>query len=119
MWNVDARLLHLVPDANSMTASWFSMSLGDGLWAFDRTDPIRETFEPLFVEAGRPLDMAVFTRYESEGRLQCEVMAYFSPAAVPVARKLKASPCEKPRRDNLDLLAGDPGCWPLIFPHTA
>lgn len=97
---------------------WFSISLGDGLWAFDLTDQIKEAFEPLFVRAGRPMDMAVFTRYESEGRLQCEVMAYFSPAAAIVAQQFKAMPCEKPLPDNLDLLVGNPDCRFLIFPET-
>ncbi|MEO5660930.1 MAG: hypothetical protein ABIQ90_14205, partial [Polaromonas sp.] len=62
-----------------MNADWFSKSLGDGLWAYSLTDQIREFFEPVFALAGRPVEMAVFTRYESEGRLQCEVIAYFSP----------------------------------------
>ncbi|MDB5778570.1 MAG: hypothetical protein JWP93_935 [Polaromonas sp.] len=99
-----------------MTAHWFSKNLGDGLWAFSLIDQIRDAFEPLFGQAGRPADMAVFTRYESEGRLQCEVVAYFSPAAADVARALGAQACERPRRDNLDLLAGDAGCWPVLFP---
>ena len=50
--------------------------------------------------------MAVFTRPDVEGRLHCEVMAYFSPAASDVAKAFDAEPCEKPARMGLGLLAG-------------
>ena len=99
-----------------MSISWFSKPLGDGVWAYSLTDQVRDAFEPLFVLAGRPLNMAVFTRHESDGRLQCEVIAYFSPAAATVAHVLNALSCEKPSRDHLDLLAGDTRCWPVLFP---
>lgn len=101
-----------------MSVSWFSKPLGDGLWAYSLMDQVKDAFEPLFVLAGRPLDMAVFTRHESEGRLQCEVVAYFSPAAATVAHALNAQPCEPPVQGDLDLLAGDAGCWPVIFPNS-
>jgi hypothetical protein len=61
--------------------------------------------------------MAVFTRPESEGRLHCEVIVYFSPAAQQVAMAFGAEPCEKPARDGLGLLAGDSGCWSVLFPE--
>ncbi|MFZ2388322.1 MAG: hypothetical protein WAW69_11030 [Polaromonas sp.] len=98
-----------------MSASWFSKPLGDGVWAYSLTDQIKDSFRPLFVLAGRPVDMAVFTRHESEGRLHCEVVAYFSPAAATVAHVLHARPCEKPSRSELDLLAGEPDCWAALF----
>jgi hypothetical protein len=63
--------------------------------------------------------MAVFTRPETEGRLHCEVIAYFSPAAQEVAWAFDAQPCEKPARAGLDLLAGDQGCWSVLFPAEA
>ncbi|MFC5520271.1 hypothetical protein [Polaromonas jejuensis] len=97
-------------------STWFSKSLGDGVWSFSMTDQVKDAFLPLFVLAGRPLEMAVFTRHESEGRLHCEVVAYFSPAASVVAHVLNAAPCGKPARGELDLLAGEPGCWPVLFP---
>ena len=61
--------------------TWYFMSLGDGMTAGMPSDEIEELFHPLFSAAGRPPAMAVFTRPESEGRLHCEVIAYFSPAA--------------------------------------
>lgn len=100
-----------------MGCPWFSKPLGDGLWAYSLTDPIRDAFDPLFVRAGQPPDMAVFTRHESEGRLQCEVIAYFSPAAAAVAHALNAQPCSPPAPGNLDLLAGHAGCWCALFPE--
>src|SRR5512138_2714987 len=77
---------------------------------------IEELFQPFYVAAGQPVDMAVFTRSESEGRLHCEVIAYFSPAASEVARAFDAEPCLVPARSGLGLLAGDPGCWSVLFP---
>jgi hypothetical protein len=94
---------------------WYSISLGDGIIAVTPAAEIEETFARLFARAGSPSEMAVFTRPESEGRLHCEVVAYFSPAAQEVAKAFDAEPCEKPARDGLDLLAGDPGCWSVLF----
>jgi hypothetical protein len=97
--------------------SWYSLSLGDGMMAGAPSAQIERLFGERFSAAGEPLAMAVFTRPESEGRLYCEIIAYFSPAAVDVARALHAAPCEKPARMGLGLLAGDPGCWQILFPE--
>ena len=94
----------------------YSITLGDGMWAPSLSAQIEETFLPLFSEAGKPVDMAIFTRNESEGRLHCEVIAYFSPAAQGVAEVFDAEPCEKPLRSGLRLLAGNPNCWVFFFP---
>lgn len=96
---------------------WFSKQLGDGVLAFSSKDQILDMFPTLFEAAGRPADMAVFTRHELEGRLQCEVVAYFSPAALALARQLDAQASEKPCRAELDLLAGEAGCWSVLFPE--
>lgn len=98
--------------------TWFSQPLGDGVWAYTPKEQIREQFAPLFAAAGRPVDMAVFTRHELEGRLQCEVVAYFSPAAAALAQELGAQPCEKPTHNDLDLLAGETACWAVLFPDA-
>ncbi len=95
--------------------TWFSKQLGDGVLAYASKDQIQEMFPALFAAAGRPADMAVFTRHELEGRLQCEVVAYFSPAAEAIARGFDAQICEKPSRAELDLLAGAPDCWAILF----
>lgn len=70
-----------------------------------------------FSKAGEPAAMAVFTRPESEGRLYCEVIAYFSPAAKQIAIQFDAEPCAKPVRTGLALLAGKPEAWSLLFPE--
>jgi len=97
--------------------TWFSKQLGDGILAYAPKDQIQEMFPALFGAAGRPADMAVFTRHELEGRLQCEVVAYFSLGAEALARQLDAQACKKPSRAGLDLLAGEPGCWTVLFPE--
>jgi hypothetical protein len=99
--------------------NWYLLSLGDGMLAPTPASEIEETFRRAFEAAGRPADMAVFTRPESEGRLHCEVMAYFSPAAAQVAQSFEARPCSKPARAGLGLLAGDERSWSVLFPESA
>ena len=99
--------------------SWYSIDLGDGITAAIPSAEIEKSFLPLFDAVGKPNDMAVFTRLESEGRLHCEVIAYFSPAAQEVAKAFDAKPCEKPARVGLGLLAGDPRCWSVLFPESS
>ncbi len=96
---------------------WYSKVLGDGMMASIPSDEIEEVFLQLFIAAGKPLNMAIFTRYESEGRLHCEVTAYFSPAAADVAKAFDAQSCEKPSRAGLGLLVGDQLSWSVLFPE--
>ena len=99
---------------------WFAKSLGDALLAGESLSRIEEVFRAEYERAGRPTDMAVFVRHESEGRLHCEVRAYFSPAAAGVARAVDAVPCHRPVPEGLDLLAGAPDSWRALFPdHEA
>ena len=95
--------------------TWYSATLGDGMWAPTLSAQIEKEFLAAFDKAGKPTDMAVFTRNESEGRLHCVVIAYFSPAAYAVAEAFDVEPCEKPSRTELSLLAGDPNCWVFFF----
>ncbi len=94
--------------------NWYSKPLGDGIWADVPSKEIARIFRPLFESAGRPAEMAVFTRHE-EGSLHCEWVAYFSPAAAEVAKAVEASPCGKPIREGLTLLAGSDECWTVLF----
>jgi hypothetical protein len=98
--------------------SWYCVSLGDGIMAATPSTEIEETFLRAFAAVGRPPEMAVFTRPESEGRLHCEVVAYFSPATQEVAKSFDAQPCEKPAWAGLGLLAGEPDCWSVLFPES-
>ena len=97
--------------------SWYSKELGDAIAASMPSAEIEQVFQQSFVAAGKPLKMAVFTRQESEGRLHCEVTAYFSPAAKDVARAFDAQPCERPALNSLALLAGDTLSWTVLFPE--
>ena len=97
--------------------TWYLMSLGDGIMAATPSAEIQEKFLQSFTAAGNPPDMAVFTRAESEGRLHCEIMAYFSPAAKEVAKTFGAQPCEKPSKAGLGLLAGEKVSWSILFPE--
>lgn len=99
-------------------ACWFSLPLGDGVLAFEPKEELRAQCAALWEAAGRPADLAVFTRHELEGRLQCEVIAYFSPAAAALARALGAQPCQRPVHHDLDLLAGNKDCWAVLFPDA-
>ena len=95
--------------------SWYSLTLGDGMWAPTLSAQIEKEFLAAFEKSDKPLDMAVFTRNESEGRLHCEVIAYFSPAAQAIAEAFDAEACEKPSSTGLVLLTGDPNCWVFLF----
>ena len=83
---------------------WYSKELGDAITASMPSAEIEQAFQQVFITAGKPLNMAVFKRQESEGRLHCEVTAYFSPAAKDVAQAFGAQPCEKP-------------AWSVLFPE--
>jgi hypothetical protein len=99
--------------------TWYSVSLGDGIMAPAPSAEIEAMFLQEFNTTGQPSDMAVFIRPESEGRLYCEVIAYFSPAAKEIANAFDAEPCEKPARAGLGLLAGDKLSWSVLFPEEA
>ena len=96
---------------------WFALALGDAMTADRRLDEIEEAFRGAFVAAGRPPDMAVLKRHDTEHSLHCEVTVYFSPAAAATAKAFGAQPCARPLRSNLDLLAGDAACWTALFPE--
>jgi hypothetical protein len=101
-----------------MNHTWHSLPLGDGMTADEPAEEIRAVFQAAFTSAGEPADMAVFTRHESEGRLHCEVIAYFSPSAAGLAELFEAEPCERPSRSGLGLLAGNEISWSVLFPEN-
>ncbi len=93
-------------------ADWYSLSLGDAMLASQALAQVESAFRSAFEGAGRPQDMALFTRHESEGRLHCELVVYLSPGAAVVARKVGAEPCDPPLADTLDLVAGSASLTP-------
>lgn len=98
---------------------WFSKNLGDGMLACEPLGHIEEIFLSVYAKADSPIEMAVFIRHESEGRLHCEVKVYFSPASCVVARAVDAEPCERPSPDGLSLLAGSEDSWLALFPGSS
>jgi hypothetical protein len=95
---------------------WFSKNLGDAMLAYLVLGNVEAACMSAYKKANSPDDMAVFYRHESEGRLQCEVKVYFSPAIGDTAKKLGASPCEQPTKYGLSLLVGNPAAWTILFP---
>ncbi|MDT8318897.1 MAG: hypothetical protein RQ826_00075 [Xanthomonadales bacterium] len=85
---------------------WFVSTLGDAMLAQDALEEVRSCFEAACRHQGYPADMGLFVRHVSEGRLHCEVLLYFSPAATALALEWGAVPCGPPARGGLDLLAG-------------
>ena len=96
-------------------STWYILGLGDGMTSGALAAEIEEAFGRRFTAPAPPTGAAVFTRPESEGRLHCEVMAYFSPATADVAERFDASPCARPARAGLALLAGDENSWSVLF----
>ena len=96
-------------------STWYAKNFGDGLLAWEPLNRLEERFGVEYAQAGSPSDMAVFVRHQSEGRLHCEVMTYFSPAAMALAREFGAAPCAKPSPANLSLLAGSDEAWSALF----
>ena len=93
---------------------WYSKDLGDGRQAFAPTKEIQSAFVPMFIAAGQPIDMAVFSRNDLERNI---VTVYFSPGASMLAKIFGASPCEKPKKENeLGLLVGDQRCVEMFYP---
>jgi hypothetical protein len=95
---------------------WFKKNLGDAMLAWESLDQIEGLFLLAYGKANSPKEVAVFIRHESEGRLHCEVKAYFSPDSVIVAREVDADPCGRPSRVGLSLLVGSADSWRALFP---
>lgn len=95
-------------------SSWHSKALGDGVAAAAPSMKILEAFSPLYIAAGQPADMAVFSRYDLEANV---VTVYFTPGAAQLASLFGAKPCDKPSSEGIGLLVGDARAWKLFFPE--
>jgi hypothetical protein len=98
------------------TLTWYSLPLGDALTSSGPAAEIEASFRLFHETPEAPPDAAVLTRLDSEGRLHCEVTAFFSPACGALARSLGARPCSPPARAGLILLVGDERAWDRLFP---
>lgn len=95
---------------------WSRKNLGDAQLAGPELDRVAARVKSALAEAGPDGDLAAFVRHESDGRLHCEVVVYFSPAALGVARELGASPCLPPAPGDLGVLAGRRDAQTRLFP---
>lgn len=85
---------------------WYTLNLGDAMLAGEAVEHIRDIFQARHAPNAGAKELAVFIRHESEGRLHCQVVAYFTPDAAEIAKELGAYPCLQPAADGLSLLAG-------------
>jgi hypothetical protein len=100
-----------------MMSIWFTKSLGDAMLAGEALAQLEELFLSVHEKSDSSDKIAICIRHESEGRLHCEVKAYFSPDAVIVAKTVDADPCTRPLRDGLSLLIGPEDSWQALFPE--
>jgi hypothetical protein len=97
-----------------MQTGWYSKDLGDALMAHLELAQIAAAGHAALAERPGLEDFAVFMRHSSEGRLQCAVTVYFTPAAGALASQHQAMRCRIPDRDGLELLCGDADSWRLL-----
>ncbi len=100
-------------------SNWFSKNLGDALLADEALESIKSRFSSAFASPDYPDDVAIFIRHESEGRLHCDVIVYFSPATYSLATAIDAIACNKPSADSLSLLVGSTLAWSVLFPDVS
>ncbi len=86
------------------------------MFASEPLSKIEALFMSAYLAAGRPKEMALFARHES-GRLHCEVIVYFTPAAAGVAKMVGATRCRRPSREGLNLKVGTDDAWAILFPE--
>ncbi len=98
---------------------WFVLDLGDGIVAWETLGRIESLFLAHSAGGEQSGARAVFTRHDSDGRLHCQVMAFFSPAAGDIARRFGARRCGRPPSADLNLLAGSEESWFALFPERA
>ncbi|WP_043110146.1 hypothetical protein [Polycyclovorans algicola] len=101
-------------------STWFSLEMGDGVEAFGPTGKIQEAFMPVYIAAGQPQDMAVFSSSRwgetPDGRSTKLHTVYFSPAAALLAKSFGAIPCAKPSPIGIGLLVGPQEALFSFFP---
>jgi hypothetical protein len=98
---------------------WFAKNLGDAMLAGDSLDRIEAAYSSLYGRDDSHQDVAVFIRHESEGRLHCEEMAYFSPNSFLLAAALDTAPCKRPSKHDLSLHVGPGDSWQTVFLMTS
>jgi hypothetical protein len=88
---------------------WHQLQVDDEMR--DPTHLIHRTFPALYEAAGRPSDMAIFVRRKVG--TNCHTF-YFAPGAQGFAKCVAATPCHRPTREDMSLIAGEPSSWALL-----
>jgi len=96
-----------VEEASRMT--WHQLQIDDEMR--DPTHLIHRTFPALYEAAGRPSDMVIFVRPKAGTSRQ---ILYFAPGAQGFAECVAATPCQRPTRKDMSLIAGEPLSWALL-----
>jgi len=86
--------------------SWYRLDLGAQDLADADAEQVALAVDAAWKAAGRPKGFVAYERPESNGRLHCHRVIYFSPAATHVARQLGACACAEPEPWDLSPLAG-------------
>jgi hypothetical protein len=97
-------------------STWHERNLGDLVAALRPSKAIMDAFQPAFDAAGRPLDMAVFSRDDLIFGIATVI---FSPRAIALAKQFGARPCDKPQwGGDLSLLVGDKRALEIHYPES-
>lgn len=97
-------------------SAWYSKNLGSAMLSFEAQEQLESSFLSEAIRSGNQDSLALFKRHESEGRLHCEVVAYFSHASEKIAKALGAKPCKTPSPNGLNPLIGAEETWLMLFP---
>lgn len=98
-----------------MAGLWRCANLGDALLAAEASERIAADF--LHHYAGTDVPRAIVSRHESQGRLHCELLVYFSPACRDLALQWRGRACPAPGLAGSSLVACSGGQWPDIYPY--
>lgn len=94
---------------------WFTLNLGDGMFADEPLENLRKKLLHLDQFASNK-NVAAYFRHESEGSLHCNVKVYLTPNTANIAEMIEAKTCVKPSPEGLSLLAGSSLAWKTFFP---
>ncbi|MCB0043924.1 MAG: hypothetical protein KDD92_00655 [Caldilineaceae bacterium] len=84
--------------------TWFTKNLGDAMLADEELESIKSRFLTAYGQSDASDEIALFYRHESGGKLHCDYVLYFTPAAHALAQAVGAAPCGKPAATDLGLV---------------